>query len=209
VASLHSRVVKQAIRIREVAELDCAAAEFPAIENDEIISATRRWLQIAVVGLGLCPFAEGVYRGNRLRLRISEQRSASGLLEDLREELLGLSKAAPSECETTLLIHPWVLNDFTEYNEFLDACEALVAELDLVGEIQVASFHPLYQFAGTQADDIENYTNRSPFPMLHLLREDSVERAVAAVGDAEEIYLRNIRTLRALGHAGWQKLWRD
>jgi uncharacterized protein len=202
-------VVKQAIRIREVAELDCAAAEFPAIENDEIISATRRWLQIAVVGLGLCPFAEGVYRGKRLRLRISEQRSASGLLEDLREELLGLSKAAPSECETTLLIHPWVLNDFTEYNEFLDACEALVAELDLVGEIQVASFHPQYQFAGTQADDIENYTNRSPFPMLHLLREDSVERAVAAVGDAEEIYLRNIRTLRALGHAGWQKLWRD
>jgi hypothetical protein len=102
-----------------------------------------------------------------------------------------------------------VLADFIEYNDFLEVCEATVAQLNLEGELQVASFHPQYQFAESQPDDIENYTNRSPYPMLHLLREASVERAVEAVGDSEEIYRRNIRTLRALGHAGWQRLWRD
>ena len=162
-----------------------------------------------MIGLNLCPFAENPYRGNRVRLVISEQRSAAGLLEDLRAELQTLAAADPKEIETTLLIHPWVLADFTEYNDFLEVCEAAVAELDLEGELQVASFHPQYQFAQSQPDDIENYTNRSPYPMLHLLREASVERAVEAVGDSEEIYRRNIRTLRALGHAGWQRLWRD
>jgi hypothetical protein len=102
-----------------------------------------------------------------------------------------------------------VLADFTEYNDFLGICDSVVAEMNLEGELQVASFHPQYQFAGSQPDDIENYTNRSPYPMLHLLREASVERAVEAVGDTEEIYQRNIRTLRALGHAGWQRLWGD
>ena len=162
-----------------------------------------------MIGLNLCPFAENPYRGNRVRLVISEQRSAAGLLEDLRAELQTLAAADPKEIETTLLIHPWVLADFTEYNDFLEVCEAAVAELDLEGELLVASFHPQYQFAQSQPDDIENYTNRSPYPMLHLLREASVERAVAAVGDTEEIYRRNIRTMRALGHAGWQRLWRD
>jgi uncharacterized protein len=123
--------------------------------------------------------------------------------------LQALAAADPKDRETTLLIHPWVLADFIEYNDFLEVCEATVAELDLEGELQVASFHPQYQFAESQPDDIENYTNRSPYPMLHLLREASVERAVEAVGDGEEIYRRNIRTLRALGHAGWQRLWRD
>jgi hypothetical protein len=99
------------------------------------------------------------------------------------------------------------LADFVEYNDFLEVCDSALVELDLEGELQVASFHPQYQFAGTQPEDIENYTNRSPFPILHLLREASVERAVAAVGDTDEIYLRNIRTLRLLGHAGWQRLW--
>lgn len=144
-----------------------------------------------------------------MRFRVSEQRSAAGLLEDLRAELTLLQSADESQCETTLLIHPWVLNDFIEFNEFLDVCAAAVADLELEGELQVASFHPQYQFADTQPEDIGNYTNRSPFPMLHLLRESSVERAVAAVGDTDEIYLRNIRTLRQLGHAGWQALWRD
>jgi len=159
--------------------------------------------------LNLCPFAEGPYRGSRVRLQISEQRSAAGLLEDLRDELKRLQATDASQCETVLLIHPWVLNDFVEYNEFLDVCDAAVADLQLEGELQVASFHPQYQFADTQPQDIDNYTNRSPYPMLHLLRESSVERAVAAVGDTDQIYLNNIRTLRLLGHAGWQALWRD
>jgi hypothetical protein len=175
---------------------------------EQIIAATRRWLERSVIGLNLCPFAESVYRGNRVRFRVSEQTSAAGLLQDLRTELTGLQAADPQDCETALLIHPWVLADFVEYNDFLEVCEATVAELGLEGELQIASFHPHYQFAGTQSEDIENFTNRSPFPMLHLLREASVERAVAAVPDTEEIYRRNIRTLRKLGHAGWERLWR-
>ncbi len=141
--------------------------------------------------------------------RVSEQRSAAGLLAELRSELTGLQITDPAVCETVLLIHPWVLEDFIEYNDFLDVCEATIEELNLEGELQVASFHPQYQFADSQPEDIENYTNRSPFPMLHLLREASIERAIAAVPDTDEIYRRNIRTLRDLGHAGWQRLWRD
>ena len=179
------------------------------ITTDEIIAATRLWLERSVIGLNLCPFAESVYRADRVRFRVSEQRSASALLDDLRAELRELQAADPLRCETTLLIHPWVLTDFIEYNDFLDVCETTIVELDLEGELQVASFHPQYRFAGTQSEDIENYTNRSPYPMLHLLRETSIERAVAAVPDTGEIYRRNIRTLRDLGHAGWQRLWRD
>ena len=179
------------------------------ITTDEIIAATRLWLERAVIGLNLCPFAESVYRGNRVRFRVSEQRSASGLLDELRSELCELHAADPVRCETTLLIHPWVVTDFIGYNNFLDVCETTIAELGLEGELQVASFHPQYQFAGTQSEDIENYTNRSPYPMLHLLRESSIERAVDAVPDTSEIYRKNIRTLRELGHAGWQRLWRD
>jgi hypothetical protein len=179
------------------------------ITTGEIVVATRRWLERSVIGLNLCPFAEGVYRGGRLRIRVSEQRSASRLLEEFRSELIDLQAADPSHRETVLLVHPWVLADFIEYNDFLDVCDASIAELGLEGELQVASFHPGYRFAGTESEDIENYTNRSPYPMLHLLREASVQRAVAAVPDTGEIYRKNIRTLRELGHAGWQRLWRD
>ena len=166
-------------------------------------------MERSVIGLNLCPFAEGVYRGGRVRIWVSETRSASGLLEELRSELTGLHAADPLHRETTLLIHPWVLADFIEYNEFLDVCEAAIVDLSLEGELQVASFHPRYQFEGTGPEDIENYTNRSPYPMLHLLREASIDRAIAAVPDTDEIYRRNVRTLRALGHEGWQRLWRD
>lgn len=202
------------IRILEVAGIklggQCRSSfEGQVIDTNEIIAATRRWLERSVIGLNLCPFAEGVYRGDRVRFQVSEQRSASALLEEFRSELIGLSAADPLVCETALLIHPWVLADFIEYNEFIGVCEAAIDELGLEGELQVAGFHPGYQFAGTQPEDIENYTNRSPYPMLHLLREASVERAVAAVPDTDEIYRRNIRTLRNLGHAGWQRLWRD
>jgi hypothetical protein len=176
---------------------------------EEIIAATKAWVERSVVGLNLCPFAESPYRSGRVRFVVSEQRSAAALLRDLHTELNLLAAANPLQCETTLLIHPWVLTDFMEYNSFLEVCDVSVAELGLEGEVQVASFHPQYQFHGSQPEDIENYTNRSPYPMLHLLREASVERAVAAVGDTDEIYLRNMRTLRALGHAGWQRLWRD
>lgn len=176
---------------------------------DETIAMTRRWLEKSVIGLNLCPFAAAPYRDNRVHFCLSEQRSASGLLEELRSELVSLQAADPLQRETTLLIHPWVLTDFVEYNDFLEVCESTVDSLGLEGELQVASFHPRYQFADTQPGDIENFTNRSPYPMLHLLREASVERAVAAAGDTEEIYRRNIRTLRKLGHPGWRGLWRD
>jgi uncharacterized protein len=170
---------------------------------------TRRWLEKSVIGLNLCPFAAAPYRDNRVHFRVSEQRSASGLLEELRSELADLHAADPLRRETTLFIHPWVLTDFIEYNDFLEVCDATVEDLGLEGELQVASFHPRYQFADTQPEDIENYTNRSPYPMLHLLREASVERAIAAAGDPEEIYRRNIRTLRKLGHSGWQRLFQE
>jgi hypothetical protein len=174
-----------------------------------VIDTTRRWVEKAVIGLGLCPFAEGVYRAHGIRFHVSEQRSQSDLLEELRAELRFLHAAPPRSCETTLLIHPWVLNDFLEFNDFLPLCDAAVEELELEGEIQVASFHPQYQFADTGPSDIENHTNRSPFPTLHLLREASVERAVAGVPDPDSIYRTNILTLRELGHAGWRALWKE
>ncbi|MGO9512597.1 MAG: DUF1415 domain-containing protein [Steroidobacteraceae bacterium] len=173
------------------------------------MAATRRWMEISVIGLKLCPFAERVYKSDRVRYRVSEQRSAAGLLEELRSELIQLHRQDAAHCETTLLIHPWVLTDFTEYNDFLEVCEVAIVDLGLEGELQIASFHPRYQFAGTQSEDIENYTNRSPYPTLQVLREASIERALAGVPDPDEIYRRNIRTLRELGHAGWQKLWGD
>lgn len=196
------------IRILELGEIRLRAIAEENINNEEIIAATRRWLERSVIGLNLCPFAESVYRADRVRFRISEQRSAHALLDELRSELTGLQAEDPLRCETTLLIHPWVLTDFIEYNDFLEVCEATIADLGLEGELQVASFHPQYRFADTQSDDIENYTNRSPYPMLHILREASVERAIAAVPDTDEIYRRNIRTLHDLGHAGWERLWR-
>jgi hypothetical protein len=203
-----SRVISAVIRILELAALDCRRGGL-RIDTGEIIAMTRRWLERSVIGLNLCPFAEGPYRGGRVRFVVSEARSAAGLLGELGSELDVLQAADPVTLETTLLIHPWVLHDFLEYNDFLDAADALVAKLGLEGELQVASFHPRYQFAATRYDDIENFTNRSPYPMMHLLREASVERAIAAVGDTEEIYRRNIRTLRDLGLAGWERLWSD
>ncbi|MGO9037392.1 MAG: DUF1415 domain-containing protein [Steroidobacteraceae bacterium] len=178
-------------------------------QNELIVGATRRWLERAVIGLKLCPFAESVHLGERIRYRVSEHRSAAGLLDDLRSELLYLSGQDPGACETTLLIHPWVLTGFVEFNDFLGVCECEIVALGLEGVLQLASFHPQYQFAGTQPEDIENYTNRSPYPTLHVLRETSIERALASVPHPEEIYRRNIRTLGLLGHEGWRKLWSD
>lgn len=177
------------------------------IDSQLIVDATRRWLERAVIGLGLCPFAESVYRHDAVRFHVSHARTAGDLLEDLRAELMHLHDSDARQCETTLLIHPWVLDDFLEFNDFQQICADLVAELDLEGEIQVASFHPRYQFAGTRPDDIENYTNRSPHPTLHLLREASIERALKGVPDPDAIYENNIVRMRELGLSGWEDLW--
>lgn len=174
---------------------------------EAVVAATRTWLEQAVIGLQLCPFASSPYLNDRVRYCVSAQRSSVGLLEELFRELQVLQDTDPLTCETTLLIHPYVLTNFRHYNDFLDECDAAVAELGLDGELQVASFHPRYQFSGTHAEDIENYTNRSPYPMLHLLREASVARAVADFPAVDRIGERNIATLRRLGHEGWRRLW--
>jgi len=171
------------------------------------IAATQAWLQKAVIGLNLCPFARAVHLKQQIRYVVSEAGDEEALLADLLLELKFLAQADPAQVETTLLIHPGVLGDFLDYNDFLELADAAVAELGLDGEIQVASFHPDYQFAGTEPGDIENFSNRAPYPTLHLLRESSIERAVAAFPDAADIYQRNIDLLRRLGHAGWAQLW--
>ena len=177
------------------------------IGTDEIITATRTWLETAVIGLNLCPFAKAVHVHNRVRYCVSGAQSTAALLEDLARELRVLHAAKPEACETTLLIHPYVQTEFIEYSHFLRAAEAAVAKLGFAAEFQIASFHPQYQFGDAGPEDIENYTNRSPYPTLHLLREASIERAVAAFPDAADIYEKNIETLRRLGHAGWERLW--
>jgi len=169
---------------------------------EEAAAATRKWLEKAVIGLNLCPFARTPHVQGRIRYAVSEAETPEELLEHLIAELQAIAAAAPEEIETTLLIHPRVLHDFLDYNDFLGVAEEVVADLGLEGTIQVASFHPRYQFAGTEPDDVENYTNRSPYPILHLLREASVERAVETFPDTSEIYERNIETMRRLGHEG-------
>ncbi len=178
--------------------------------NAQVTQATQAWLEKAVIGLNLCPFAKAVHLKRQIRYVVSAAADEEALLGDLLQELKFLAAADPEQVDTTLLIHPRALGDFLAYNDFLDLADAAVAELGLEGEIQVASFHPAYQFAGTAPDAIENFSNRAPYPTLHLLREASVEKAVAAfpdTADAADVYERNIATLRALGPAGWRQLW--
>lgn len=170
------------------------------------IALTRRWLEKAVIGLNLCPFAKAVYVKNQVRFVLSDASTPEALLEQLVEELVHLRDTSADETDTTLIIHPDVLTDFLDYNDFLENADAAVEALDLGGILQVASFHPDYQFEGTHADDASNYTNRAPFPILHLLREDSVERAVAAFPDPDVIVERNIATLDRIGVDGFKKL---
>ncbi|HEY5292689.1 MAG TPA: DUF1415 domain-containing protein [Burkholderiales bacterium] len=180
-----------------------------AAPDEEVLAATRAWLERAVIGLNLCPFAKAVHAKKQIRYAVSAARTPENLLADLVTELRTLQAADPSEIDTTLLVHPRVLGDFLDFNEFLALADAAVAAEGLEGEIQVASFHPHYQFAGTRPEDIENCSNRSPYPTLHLLREASIERAVAVFPDASEIFERNIETLRRLGHDGWRRLGVD
>ena len=187
---------------------DQPASDETTIEEATVLAATRRWVERAVIGLNLCPFARAPFVQERLLFRVSRARSEEALLSDLRDELVTLHAADPLVRETTLLIHPGVLTEFLDYNDFLDVADATVLELGFEGELQVASFHPDYRFADTTADAIENCTNRSPYPTLHLLRESSIERAVETIVDTDEIYRRNIETLRRLGSDGWRALMR-
>ncbi len=159
-----------------------------------------------MIGLQLCPFAAPVYRRGIVHFVVSLARTEEELESDLRNELIRLHDTASETIETTLLIHPWVLQEFLDYNQFLDVADAALAELRLVGEIQIASFHPDYCFGGVPPDDITHYTNRSPFPTLHLLRESSVSRAVDSVPNAAAIPEINQATLRELGKSGWDEL---
>ena len=177
-----------------------------ATPADEITAATREWLEKAVIGLNLCPFAKAVHAGNQIRYAVSDAQTPEALLVDLGRELQMLAAADRADVQTTLLIHPRVLVDFPDYNDFLDIADATIEELGFTGTIQIASFHPQYRFADTEPDAIENFSNRSPHPMLHLLREESVERAVAAFPDVARIPERNIETLRSIGHDGWRRL---
>lgn len=181
----------------------------PPPRPDTVIARTRAWLQRAVIGLNLCPFAKAVEAKGQVRYVVSDATDPERLLEDLCRELDLLAEADAATIDTTLLIHPQVLGDFLDYNDFLDRADAAIERLGHAGVLQVASFHPDYQFAGTAPDDVENASNRSPYPTLHLLREASIDRAVAAFPEAESIYEANIRTLRELGRDGWAALQAD
>lgn len=176
------------------------------MQDEEVIAAMRLWVEKAVIGLNLCPFAKSVYVKNQVRFVVSHAKHLDGFLEDLDRELDFLADADPQDVDTTLLIHPSLLPDFEDFNDLSIIAESAVEEHGLEGVIQVASFHPKFQFADTAPEDIGNYTNRAPFPTLHLIREESLARAVEAIPNAEDIFERNIETLQKLGLAGWRAL---
>ena len=178
-----------------------------AATTADVIASTQRWLERAVIGLNLCPFAKAVHVKRQIRYAVTAAATAKDLLAELRHEIELLGQANPEEVDTTLLVHPQVMTDFIDFHFFLKEADAAIRNLGQEGSLQIASFHPAYEFAGSAPDDIANCTNRSPHPTLHLLREASVDRAVAAFPDAAAIYERNIETLRRLGHEGWRALW--
>ena len=178
----------------------------PAFPPDIVIADTVRWLERAVIGLNLCPFAKGVHAKGQIHYVVSEATDARSLLGDLQRELAALAEADPGQRDTTLLIVPQCLEDFLDFNDFLELADKLLESLDLDGILQVASFHPQFQFADAAPDDITNATNRAPYPILHLMREDSIDRAVEAFPEAEMIYERNMQVLEDLGAEGWENL---
>ena len=173
-----------------------------ASPEDPSIAETRAWVERVVIGLKLCPFAPAPALKGTIRYAMSEAETPEALLEDLATELQRLAESPPEELETTLLIHPEVLQDFADFNDFLDIADETLQTMGLEGAIQIASFHPRYQFADAGPDDIGNETNRSPYPTLHLLREESVARAVDAFGDTGSISATNLATLQMLGPEG-------
>ncbi|RQO83845.1 DUF1415 domain-containing protein [Acidovorax sp. FJL06] len=170
------------------------------------IHDTVRWLEKAVIGLNLCPFAKGVHVKGQVHYAVALTDNPAAVLERLREELLALQSTPAEVRDTTLLVVPHCLQDFLDFNDFLGEAENLLDTLALDGVLQIASFHPQFQFAGTEVDDVTNCTNRAPYPTLHLLREDSIDRAVEVFPEAEAIFERNMEVLEGLGMAGWQAL---
>lgn len=170
------------------------------------IDDTRIWLERAVIGLNLCPFAKSVHVKGQIHYAVSRAQTAEAFLQDLICELKGLVALDPAARDTTLLIAPDCLADFLDFNDFLAQADQALVDLELEGVLQIANLHPDYQFAGTVADDITNYTNRSPYPTLHLLREDSIDRAVAAFPEAETIFEKNMETMECIGPQGWAAL---
>lgn len=171
-----------------------------------VVQDMQRWLERAVIGLNLCPFAKSVHVKGQVHYVVSLATDAAALREELARELMALRVADPQVRDTTLLVAPCCLHDFLDFNDFLDEADAVLAELGFEGELQIASFHPQFQFAGTRVDDISNYTNRAPYPTLHLLREASIDRAVEAFPEAEMIYEKNMQILEQLGAEGWASL---
>ena len=175
-------------------------------DSATVTDHTRQWLEKAVIGLNLCPFAKAPHVKNLVRISVSQARHLDGFLEDLDRELQLLGDTPADGLETTLLVHPTLFPDFDTFNQMLDIADAAVVDNGLEGIIQIAPFHPDFQFEGTDSDDIGNYTNRSPYPTLHLIREDSIAKAAQAFPDASAIFERNIALLEKMGHEGWDKL---
>lgn len=175
-------------------------------DDTPIIADTRHWLEKAVIGLNLCPFAKAVYVKEQVRYVVCHAQDDDAILQTLHDELEVLAEANPEKIDTTLLILPDAYADFLDFNDFLEAADAVLDALELVGFLQIASFHPRFQFADTEPNAISNYTNRAPYPILHLLREDSIDRAVESFPEAEMIFEKNIETLETLGEAGWKAL---
>ncbi len=175
-------------------------------DSATVADYTRQWLEKAVIGLNLCPFAKAPHVKNLVRISVSQARHLDGFLEDLDRELQLLGDTPADELETTLLVHPTLFPDFDTFNQMLDIADAAVVDNGLEGIVQIAPFHPDFQFEGTDSDDIGNYTNRSPYPTLHLIREDSIAKAAQAFPDASAIFERNIALLEKMGHEGWDKL---
>ena len=175
-------------------------------DDATVVQDTVRWLERAVIGLNLCPFAKGVHTKGQIHYVVSHATDAGALLEDLQRELEALAEASPAKRDTTLLMAPQALPDFLDFNDFLELADELVEAMDLAGILQVAPFHPRFQFADTAEDDVGNCTNRAPYPTLHLLREESIDSAVEAFPEAEEIFERNIEVLERLGAQGWADL---
>ena len=171
-----------------------------------VVQDMVRWLERAVIDLNLCPFAKGVHAKGQIHYAVSHATDARDLLQDLAAELEALAEASPDKRDTTLLMAPLCMRDFLDFNDFLELADELVESMDLAGILQVAAFHPQFQFAGTAPDDVGNCTNRAPYPTLHLLREDSIDRAVEAFPEAEAIFERNIEVLEQLGAEGWKAL---
>ena len=175
--------------------------------DQQIIAQVEHWLDQVVIGLNLCPFASKPRREKRLRIQVSHAREAAALLMDLQDELVRLDELPAPTLETTLLVIPEMLGNFYEYNQFLDLADALLREFAWEGHYQIASFHPHYCFAGAEPQATENLTNRSPYPILHLLREDSLEAALAHYAEPENIPARNIQRVAALSREEQTRLF--